>query len=29
MVIMGLPTESLNLEAEAFMENPLVVIAPP
>ena len=28
MVIMGLPPESLDLEAEAFMENPLVVIAP-
>lgn len=29
MVIMGLPPESLELEAEAFMDNPLVVIAPP
>jgi DNA-binding transcriptional LysR family regulator len=29
MVIMGLPPESLDLEAEAFMDNPLVVIAPP
>ncbi len=29
MVIMGLPPEGMDLEAEAFMENPLVVIAPP
>lgn len=29
MVIMGLPPENLELEAEAFMDNPLVVIAPP
>jgi DNA-binding transcriptional LysR family regulator len=29
MVIMGLPPAKLELEAEAFMENPLVVIAPP
>ncbi len=29
MVIMGRPPEELDLEAEPFMENPLVVIAPP
>lgn len=29
MVIMGLPPQKLELEAEAFMDNPLVVIAPP
>lgn len=29
MVIMGRPPEELELEAEPFMENPLVVIAPP
>lgn len=29
MVIMGLPPESQDLIAEVFMENPLVVIAPP
>jgi DNA-binding transcriptional LysR family regulator len=29
LVIMGKPPEGLELEAEAFMENPLVVIAPP
>ncbi len=29
MVIMGRPPEGLDLEAEPFMENPLVVIAPP
>lgn len=28
MVIMGLPPEGMELEASAFMENPLVVIAP-
>lgn len=29
LVIMGRPPEELNLATEAFMENPLVVIAPP
>ena len=29
LVIMGKPPEGQDLEAEAFMENPLVVIAPP
>ncbi len=29
LVLMGQPPENLDLEAEAFMENPLVVIAPP
>jgi len=29
VVIMGRPPEGLDLDAEAFMENPLVVIAPP
>jgi len=29
IVIMGRPPEDRNLETEAFMENPLVVIAPP
>lgn len=29
LVIMGLPPEALNLEAHAFMDNPLVIIAPP
>ena len=29
MVIMGRPPEELDLEVEPFMENPLVVIAPP
>jgi len=29
LVIMGKPPESMDLTAEAFMENPLVVIAPP
>lgn len=29
MVLMGQPPEKLDLEAEPFMENPLVVIAPP
>jgi DNA-binding transcriptional LysR family regulator len=29
MVLMGLPPEDVAVESEAFMENPLVVIAPP
>lgn len=29
MVIMGMPPEGMDLVTEAFMENPLVVIAPP
>lgn len=29
LVIMGKPPEELELDAEAFMENPLVIIAPP
>ena len=29
MVLMGLPPEEVDVESEAFMENPLVVIAPP
>jgi LysR family transcriptional regulator, low CO2-responsive transcriptional regulator len=29
MVLMGLPPEDVDVESEAFMENPLVVIAPP
>jgi len=29
LVLMGQPPEQLDLESEAFMENPLVVIAPP
>ena len=29
MVIMGLPPPEMDLEAETFMENPLVVISPP
>jgi len=29
MVLMGQPPEALDLESEAFMENPLVVVAPP
>lgn len=29
MIIMGLPPSEMDLEAEAFLDNPLVVIAPP
>jgi LysR family transcriptional regulator, low CO2-responsive transcriptional regulator len=29
MVLMGLPPDEVEVESEAFMENPLVVIAPP
>lgn len=29
MVIMGTPPENMDLEAQAFMQNPLVIIAPP
>ncbi len=29
MVIMGTPPENMELEAQAFMQNPLVIIAPP
>ena len=29
IVLMGLPPEEVDVESEAFMENPLVVIAPP
>ncbi len=29
MVLMGLPPEAVDVESEAFMENPLVIIAPP
>lgn len=29
MVLMGLPPEGVDVESEAFMENPLVLIAPP
>lgn len=29
MVLMGLPPEDVDVESEAFMDNPLVVIAPP
>lgn len=29
LVLMGLPPEEIDLESEAFMDNPLVVVAPP